>query len=433
MIGAITCDKGASGGGAKGSSMTSLGCILKKGPWTAERIIIELHAKLGNKWARMAAQLPGRTDNEIKNYWNTRMKRRQRAGLPLYPQEVQEEAAAYHLEQEFEDQQPPNKRHHSSPSSPLTSLLISSTNTTSQPRKPSNNYNNNINNPFLNNAFSFSPSTNSLQLNHPNIIFSDTQFKLDSNNQNNNGPNYGKPLSTPLSSTSPSLYNQTLMTPPMNHHHHHHNHHTTPTQTSLYQLNVANAVPFHQFTTTTVASFDPSLMSFSSLLNMGAANPVALNHFENHKMVAEVTDEKEKGAPVDSSADDNEEEGDGENEQSNLVNGGQGIKAEVHWEDLSSSHSSTGLKKTNEEATEAMNSMDDDDLQSLLTNFPSEMPPVPDWYPKTDNNGETSNGSSSSNINHEAGVTMNPDLVARPTSVANPWNNATAGVSEGFS
>lgn len=32
--------------------------------------------------------MPGRTDNEIKNYWNTRIKRRQRAGLPLYPPEV---------------------------------------------------------------------------------------------------------------------------------------------------------------------------------------------------------------------------------------------------------------------------------------------------------------------------------------------------------
>ncbi|QCD95474.1 transcription factor MYB33-like isoform X2 [Vigna unguiculata] len=63
---------------------------LKKGAFTAEeeQMIAELHAKMGNKWARMAAHLPGRTDNEIKNYWNTRMKRRQRAGLPLYPPEV---------------------------------------------------------------------------------------------------------------------------------------------------------------------------------------------------------------------------------------------------------------------------------------------------------------------------------------------------------
>ncbi|CAL9757697.1 unnamed protein product [Musa acuminata subsp. burmannicoides] len=65
---------------------------LKKGSFTPdeELLILRLHAQLGNKWARMAAQLPGRTDNEIKNYWNTRLKRRQRAGLPIYPPELQE-------------------------------------------------------------------------------------------------------------------------------------------------------------------------------------------------------------------------------------------------------------------------------------------------------------------------------------------------------
>ncbi|CAL4934555.1 unnamed protein product [Urochloa decumbens] len=64
---------------------------LKKGSFSPdeELLIAQLHAQLGNKWARMAAHLPGRTDNEIKNYWNTRTKRRQRAGLPVYPPEVQ--------------------------------------------------------------------------------------------------------------------------------------------------------------------------------------------------------------------------------------------------------------------------------------------------------------------------------------------------------
>ncbi|CAK7323996.1 unnamed protein product [Dovyalis caffra] len=64
---------------------------LKKGSFSAEeeRTIVELHAQFGNKWARMAARLPGRTDNEIKNFWNTRAKRLLRHGLPLYPPEIQ--------------------------------------------------------------------------------------------------------------------------------------------------------------------------------------------------------------------------------------------------------------------------------------------------------------------------------------------------------
>ncbi|KAJ7963795.1 MYB transcription factor [Quillaja saponaria] len=59
---------------------------LKKGPFSQEeqKLILELHSKYGNKWALMATLLPGRTDNEIKNYWNTRVKRRQRQGIPLY-------------------------------------------------------------------------------------------------------------------------------------------------------------------------------------------------------------------------------------------------------------------------------------------------------------------------------------------------------------
>ncbi|KAG1363582.1 Myb-related protein [Cocos nucifera] len=51
---------------------------LKRGNFTEEEdeLIIKLHGFLGNKWSLIAGQLPGRTDNEIKNYWNTHIKRK---------------------------------------------------------------------------------------------------------------------------------------------------------------------------------------------------------------------------------------------------------------------------------------------------------------------------------------------------------------------
>ncbi|KAK7278072.1 hypothetical protein RJT34_23096 [Clitoria ternatea] len=53
---------------------------LKRGAFSQqeENMIIELHAVLGNRWSQIAAQLPGRTDNEIKNLWNSCLKKKLR-------------------------------------------------------------------------------------------------------------------------------------------------------------------------------------------------------------------------------------------------------------------------------------------------------------------------------------------------------------------
>jgi len=51
---------------------------IKKGPWTTEEdnLLIEKHAELGNKWAKISKYIAGRTDNMIKNRWNSTIRRR---------------------------------------------------------------------------------------------------------------------------------------------------------------------------------------------------------------------------------------------------------------------------------------------------------------------------------------------------------------------
>lgn len=56
---------------------------LKRGVFSPEEIkfIIDMQSKVGNRWARIAQHLPGRTDNDVKNFWNCCLKKK----VPIEP------------------------------------------------------------------------------------------------------------------------------------------------------------------------------------------------------------------------------------------------------------------------------------------------------------------------------------------------------------
>ncbi|KAI3948851.1 hypothetical protein MKX01_022265 [Papaver californicum] len=385
---------------------------LKKGSFTPdeERLILELHSKLGNKWARMAAQLPGRTDNEIKNYWNTRVKRRQRAGLPLYPNDMHKQGiSTFHHNHSYLSQPPHNSSNFSSLSS-------------AQQQKQ------NFGTPLS----LFEPLNLSSPTSYP-AQKNSTHFLSTPINgfKRFRGNNYG--FSHSDYSNSTSLFNQNLssqLLPPP----------SIQFNLGNYDLNSQQTIMQSQYdsTRTLAPDFSTKLELPSNQLSQSASNA-------DYQINDSLSIRSNSGL-LDALIQEAQAMGNGEDMKRDGLSSEHGDKCRNHdnalvgdvpssngtpplgslggqdWNDSSPNHSSVGEKRKQPTDIELKSAVEeDDDLSNLLDIIPSTTL-VSDFY---NDAGEISNGQSSGVTDEDTGL----DMQQLPSSIKTTETNTTMSVN----
>ncbi|KAL0549211.1 hypothetical protein IC582_013692 [Cucumis melo] len=156
-----------------------------------EKMVIDLHAQLGNRWSKIASHLPGRTDNEIKNHWNTHIKKKLKK-MGIDPQthkpisistDSHQSNLPSHLDMEMSPSSPVNIAETKDPAEVITST------TAIEPKTPP--LNSCVSSTWSSSTSPSSSSTNSNLIKFDDLEFPDFEWVCSNDTSNNNDNDIG--------------------------------------------------------------------------------------------------------------------------------------------------------------------------------------------------------------------------------------------------